>query len=287
MVSPNLMDDVDAPCLPALARSLNGYLDWLYPQGTDERNVVFEVGQGLFTPADRERKDLIADDRPYAAVLAFSLGYNVRRGDELESVLLRLGIVGPSAFGRQVQNDWHDLIGNKRFEGWDNQLHDEPIFQFVHEHRQRAAARSLGAGWAWDSFWHWGASLGNFATYANAGLEWRIGYHLPHDFGSSPARLAGEGISPGRTPPNPSGWAAHAFVSLDGRWVLRDITLDGNTFRSSRRVDKRPMVGDLGYGMAVTHGRWRFAFARYHRTREFEGQKEVPVYGSVSIGRQF
>ena len=50
------------------------------------------------------RTDLIADDRPYAAALLLSFGYNARKGDRLRTTQLRLGMVGPSAFGEQVQN---------------------------------------------------------------------------------------------------------------------------------------------------------------------------------------
>jgi lipid A 3-O-deacylase len=82
-------------------------------------------------------------------------------------------------------------------------------------------------------------------------------------------------------------WNGHLFVALDARWVLHDITLDGNTFKSSHSVDKRSLVADVGYGVAMTHGNWRIAIARYHRTREFRGQDEIPVYGTITVGRKF
>ena len=91
--------------------------------------------------------------------------------------------------------------------------------------------------------------------------------------------LASPGVSTG----GPFG--IHAFVTTDGRWVLRDITLDGNTFKDSHSVDKRPFVGEIGAGLALTKGRWKFALARYYRSREFEGQPEAPVFGSFTISR--
>ena len=71
------------------------------------------------------------------------------------------------------------------------------------------------------------------------------------------------------------------------RAVAQDVTLDGNSFRDSHRVDKRKLVGDLGYGLVVMRGNWKVAFARYHRTREFSGQSERPVFGSVTVTRRF
>lgn len=71
--------------------------------------------------------------------------------------------------------------------------------------------------------------------------------------------------------------AGHLAGALEWRigWGLRDITLDGNTFKSSHSVDKTPFVFEAGYGFV----------ARYFRTREFEGQRERPIYGSFTISR--
>ena len=82
-------------------------------------------------------------------------------------------------------------------------------------------------------------------------------------------------------------------VTAEGEALLRSSLrellprLDGNTFKSSHSVDKRPMVADIGYGVALHRGHWRFALARYHRTREFDGQEDIPVYGTFTIGRHF
>lgn len=287
-VSPNLVDYQDDPCLPGSVKRLNRYLAWLQPSGYDEQNMTIGFGQVLFTPTDRRRTELIEDDRPYAAALLFSMGYNARSGDHLRTSQIRAGIVGPSALGKQVQNGAHRLFGQDPFEGWKNQLRDEPVFQVTHEHRQRWVRRVNSDGWGWDATGHLGGSLGNFATYGSTGAEWRFGYQLPNDFGTAPLRPAGENTSPiSAAASRYDGLAGHLFIALDGRWVLHDITLDGNTFRNSHSVDKRPFVADVAFGVAVTKGAWKFALARYYRTREFEGQRDAPVYGTFTIGRRF
>jgi len=283
-VSPNLTDYTDDPCLPAPARWINRHLERLYPGQFQQQNMIFSVGQALFTPTDNTRTDLIENDRPYAGVLLVNFGYNARNEDHLRTTQLALGMVGPSAQGRQVQDAVHSLLGDKKFMGWGNQLHDEPVVRLLHERMRRWPSANNAAGWGWDAIGHWGGALGNLATYANGGGELRFGWKLPDDFGSSPVRPAGENTAPtrgGRAP----GWSWHLFATADARWVLRDITLDGNTFRHSHSVDKRPFVGDLGYGVAVMRGKWKFALARVHRTREFEGQQELPVFGSFTISR--
>src|SRR3989304_1476496 len=89
------------------------------------------------------------------------------------------------------------------------------------------------------------------------------------------ATSAGENPAPPRSG-RPNGWSWHLFATSDAAWVIRDITLDGNTFRNSHSVDKRHVVAYGGYGVAVMYGRWKFAAARYHSTREFNGQRQSP-----------
>jgi len=283
LVSPNLKDYTDDPCLPRTARWLNQYLDWLAPHGYEQQNMVVSFTHAIYTPTDYTRRDLIVDDRPYAAALLVGFGYNARTGNELSTTQLKLGIVGPSARGEQVQNGVHKLIDTEPFDGWDNQLRDEPVFMLQHEHMYRLAG-DIDSDWGWDAISHHGGAIGNLATFANGGFELRFGRHLPNDFGSTPLRPAGE-----NTAPKDDGAAAngslryHLFLTADARWVLRDITLDGNTWKDSHSVDKKPLVGYVGFGFAAMKGRWKFALARYQSSREFEGQQEAPVFGSFTI----
>ncbi|PTA72743.1 DUF2219 domain-containing protein [Stenotrophomonas sp. Nf1] len=281
-VSSNLVD----PCLPRMARWVNGYLEHLHAGRFEQQNMIFSIGQGIFTPTDLTRKDLIVDDRPYAGVLIASFGYNARSGDRLQTTQLTLGVVGPWAQGKQAQNAVHNVLGDEKFQGWDNQLHNEPLFMLTHERMRRWPhdASINAGGWGWDAISHYGGSVGNLATKTNIGGEVRFGWKLPDDFGSTPLRPAGENTAPTRGG-RPSSWSWHLFATSDAAWVIRDVTLDGNTFRDSHSVDKRHIVAYGGYGIAVTRGHWKFAMARYHSTREFNGQSAPPVFGSLTISR--
>ena len=219
-------------------------------------------------------------------MLLASFGFNARSGDRLQTTQLAVGVVGPWAQGKQVQDAVHNILGDKKFEGWDNQLHNEPVFMLTHERMRRwpADASVNAGGWGWDAISHYGGAIGNLDTKANAGGEVRFGWKLPDDFGSTPLRPAGENTAPTRGG-RPSGWSWHLFATTDAAWVIRDITLDGNTFRNSHSVDKRHVVAQGGYGVAVMRGRWKFAVARYHSTREFNGQRQSPVFGSFTISR--
>src|SRR5256885_15874840 len=77
----------------------------------------------------------------------------------------------------------------------------------------------------------------------------RIGFDLPDDYG--PPRI--EPGLPGTNffePTAAFGW--YLFAGVDGRAIARNIFLDGNTWQTSRGVEKIPLVGDLQLWGAVS-----------------------------------
>ena len=69
--------------------------------------------------------------------------------------------------------------------------------------------------------------------------------------------------------------------------MLRDISLDGNTWKNSHSVNRDPLVAEGAVGLSVRYSRFKFSFARYYRSKEFRGQGERPSYGSFTISAAF
>lgn len=242
------------------------------------------VGHSIFTPSDTLTRQAQPDDRPYAGWLYGSLGFVAHSGERLNTVELTVGMVGPSAQGRFVQNRWHDIIEVDRAYGWDHQLHDELGVMLAYERKWRAWRKVGSNGFEADLTPHLGVTLGNVMTYGAGGVTVRFGQDLPEDYG--PPRIRPS--LPGTTYFIPSaglGW--YVFAGIEGRAVLRNIFLDGNTFRDSPSVDKNPLVGDLQAGLAVTWDDYRLAYTHVLRTKEFKGQDDVDRFGSVSLTVRF
>ena len=175
--------------------------------------------------------------------------------------------------------------------GWDYQLKNEFGLNIVAERKWRLYARAFNRHLGIDLIPHAGFSLGNVQTFANAGGTLRLGFNLPSDFGVSMIR--GASLPNGPTDdddPRVSAtrdWSFFVFGGADGRAVARDIFLDGNTFKDSPSVDKKPFVGDAFYGIGVIMGRWQLTYTEAVRSLEFDGQDEKNYYGSIMLSYTF
>ncbi|MEQ9518612.1 MAG: lipid A deacylase LpxR family protein [Parvibaculum sp.] len=249
------------------------------------------LGHSIFTPDDTSTTTTIADDRPYAAWLHLTLTLQTLWktdgvGSYQDQWKIDVGVVGPAAGGRFVQNNWHKLIGADEANGWSNQLRNEPALNVTFERAWNSpelAPATLG-GFEMDAIPYVVAALGNVQTYAGGGATFRIGPDLPDDFG--PARIyPGIGGSEVFTPEPGFNW--YLFAGIEGRVIGRDMFLDGNLFSQSHSVDKRYFVSDLRLGAVAFWEDVRVSFAHIYRTKEFSAQKKADQFGSLSLGVAF
>lgn len=289
-VSANLKDYTHDPCLPHWVRTLNRAFEALHPGNYTSRNMVVTAGQSMYTPRDKMATGVIANDRPYAGWLYLGLGYNARDARQMDTVEVNLGMVGPASLAEQSQNFIHSLRGIDHFKGWDNQLHNELGLQVVAERKNKIWISENKFGPKFDAISHYGVSLGNVATYANTGLELRMGSRLPNDFGTAPIRPGGDSNAPlaeGAAARRLDTAAVHVFIAADARVVVRDIFLDGNTFGDSHHVDKKNLVGDLSAGLTWQWPGVKLTYAYYLRSREFKTQVSTHRYGSLTMSLEY
>lgn len=316
-VSYDIAGKIKTECMPLPIRLHAEFIKYLNPDfWRDEgnpahtQNVVVKFGQSMFTPQDRTRTDLITGDRPYAGLLYVGLSWNRRKHEPeatseiLDTRELTLGVIGPWSFAEQSQNLVHDAIGSERFNGWQNQLKNEPALQMAMERKFRdySGAGAIIPGFSADTIRSLGVRLGNIETSATVGVEGRVGWNLPNDFGSYPIRPGAENRPPSTVSlhsqsndarpevvrPRPG---IHLFGMLEPKFVAHDFSLDGNLFQSSHSVVRRQWVIQAAVGVSVQslaadHG-FRLAVMRVYRLQEYEGQEVNQGYGSVAMSIEF
>jgi hypothetical protein len=255
-------------------------LSFLLP-GSEVRSS-FSIGQDIFTPADTVSVIPPLNQRPYAGFLYASLGLLTNNSDRdtLNQLSLQLGVVGPDSQAQEAQDFVHSILGERKPAGWAYQLHNEPAAELTYDHSFKLIEPQSVLGLFFDLEPHVGAAVGNVYDYANGGAMARLGFNLPDDFG--PLRM--EPALPGSSYFEPNGGlSAYIFGGVDGRLIGRNIFLDGNTFESSRHVDKIPYTVDFQTGAAIAFDAFRLSFTHVFRTKEYHGQPHSDQFGSVNL----
>ena len=256
----------------------------LFPERCCVR-TEYAVGQNMYTPADISLSNPPPDDRPYAGWLYASIGVIAETDDRLDQLGLSIGVVGPASFAEQTQKFVHRHVGSPRPQGWDTQLDNEPGIVLTYQRSWREfVSRTLITGLPYDITPHVGGAFGNVFTYLDAGLMLRVGQNLPLDYGPPRIQpsLPGSGFF---LAGDRFGW--YLFAGVEGRAVAHNIFLDGNTFSDSRSVDKKPLVGDLQFGLALTWQDVRLSYTHVLRTAEFETQRGGDDFGALSLSVRF
>ena len=249
-----------------------------------QQRFTFDLSQQIYTPAATDVAIPPPGDRPYAGVLLGTLGLLQDTQTTRSTLALGLGVVGPWALGEEVQNGIHDLIGQRRDDGWGTQLHNEPAVNLFAARIWRKPTGHL-FGLETDALLEASAGLGTVRIYALGGGQWRIGQGLDSDFGVPRVRPGPSGGDAFR-PTRPIAW--YVFVGGDGQAVAHDVTLNGNTWQSSPSVTLNPLVGELQAGFAVMAFGTRLTYTQVFQTQEFRHQKGgLHQFGSLALSIRF
>lgn len=267
--------------IPSWARStVEKYkvLDEKNPDAT-KINLAMSLGHQIYTPNNLGETQLITNDRPYAGWLYLGFSANLKEKLSAQYFELDVGMVGPSALGKQVQNTVHDMIPKQRGMGWQNGLNDEPTLQLYYQKRFKIIEnRNV------DLLPFYGAGLGNVLIGAHIGAIVRIGSDLLDDFGPSrPSSNDGDSFISPMNLDEPKNFSYYAFASARGNLVARNIFLDGNTFQSSHHVHKYPFNFDTEFGVCLQKLPFNVVWRFVTRSPEFEERGGFIGFGSLNI----
>jgi hypothetical protein len=272
---------------PAWARQFNEHLPFAERFDPADTAAGYVFGHKMHTPKDLAEHDPILDDWPYSAYVyggAYFQRSNEHTFDHLE---LNLGMIGPAALGKSVQNIIHEWTNDRDPQGWDNQLENEPTLQTFlrREWRYPLATIQLGqhvAPLQLQALPKAELALGTVHRYAEGGLTVRVGFRLPDDFG--PGELSD---LPAATGHPQRGLGLYWFGGGSGRVVEHNLFLEGNNFDASQSVDPKALTGRLRTGIAVQYRRKDWAiegmWSQTFKSREFDAQEATDAFGQLRL----
>jgi hypothetical protein len=253
--------------------------------GDGTTRVSLDIVQSLFTPRDTQLDPPNPLDRPYAGELLADLGLIHETANTRDIVALSLGVVGPSALGEEVQNGFHNLIGDTPNRGWHYQIQDQPAVNLLVQRTWRLPVAQFGP-LETDILPSATIAGGDVRDYLQVGSQIRLGQGLDSDFGT--ARIEpGLNGSDAFTNARPIAW--YAFAGADGQAVGYDVSLDGSTFRSNTpSVHRIWDVGEFEGGLAIMLYGFRVTYTQTWQTQEFRGAKAgLFNFGSLALSAKF
>jgi hypothetical protein len=209
------------------------------------------VGQEIYTPL-HDAPEPLPGERPYAGWLYASVTAEETRPGLRRAATLQLGVTGPPSLAGPAQTGLHRVAGFDLPLGWDHQLAFEPgvVLRYGESHTVSADVAGVLA----EAGPEWEVALGNVLTGAHAGIHAKVG-----------------------------GGGVYAIAGARGEWVGRNLFLDGNTFRTSPRVEKHPFVAQAELGAGARLGRLGVEYRATFRGREYRTQERPHPWASVRL----
>ncbi len=233
----------------------------LLPQDNDlVYRKALSVGQILGTPDDLENPDIILDDAPYVGMLAAQSSWIAFNDTKFTGFAMTIGIVGEYSFAEEVQTGFHSLIDATEPQGWEHQLDNEPVLNFYYMKK-----RKLWNKPSFDGSFNFDASVGNFITGVDAGIEMRFG-RKPGGFAYVPD-VIGRGMAYDATLAREDGrteiygtlsarvWAWAVFMPAEGNTFV-----NGNEWTDNNTISPENVVGQATAGFHVVRPSWGLHF---------------------------
>ena len=223
-----------------------------------------------YTPNLIDRPEVQRNDRPYASTLlvkVFNSGKNSNARAKITNTLT-VGVLGPLAGGKEIQQSIHRWIGYTKPLGWHNQIRNEPVINYQLNTEKALAGNNKNLLLTAIGF----ARAGNLSTKAAGGFALMVG-KFPDPFQGNERPHGAFNIY----------LYEHAMVNVVGF----DATLQGGLFNNSSpytidNSELNRLVLHNRVGVVVSFKTIMLEYWQSFMTREFKTGIE-PKTGGLQI----
>lgn len=255
------------------------------PRSSRNRLVIhrYEAGQQIFTAKSRKIHKPHEIDRPIAGYIYAQYDRVSLNEKRVIQWAVRLGLVGKSALGEEMQNTVHRLIGINTDVwkwSWNYQLNNEPGADLKLACHTKIAEPTAGLRLVSESR----ASLGTQFSHLSQSLVLQAGkFNLMHQS----AHWSG-GLTADNKTPLPA--ELYFFCAPGLTWQRYDATVQGGMFREDKGPITdgiRPIVMSFETGAAFSSRSYVVRISVWMQGRQAQRQEHNHRWGSISAAYRF
>lgn len=258
------------------------YLSKIKNKKFEKKIYEWQIGHEMYTAYKAVVENKSEHDRPFAAHLYASYGIKrVYQNNTIFNYSLQLGLIGPSALGKELQSFIHRIYGFKEAVGWQYQIKNALSFN-----ANSSFIKTLGTSKTnlLDISWVNTASLGTIYTHVSSGFFARIGLSALQKINNSIAfntQLNDENTTFKRE------IESFFFIQPMLRYAFYDATIEGSFLNKNSEVTKEivPLVFDLAIGLKFTANRFNFGYTFNYNTSKSRDLRYTygNKYGTLSF----
>ena len=244
----------------------------LHPKNTENKFGISIEHIG-FTPFNIKSPNIQFGDRPFAATImlkSFAIATDtIQKSRWVAS--FNIGLIGPGAFGKEMQVAIHEATGNTIPEGWHNQIKNDIVLNYEVSHeKQLTSYRNLFSLQSYSRL-----RVGTLFTNAGVGLTTTFGI-VNSPFSSSKAKKK---------------FSFYGYAQSLVNVIGYDATLQGGMFNkkspytiSNNELER--LTAQVNFGIIMQTRTMHFEYSRSLITREFEVGKSSK-WGGIKVGFRF
>jgi len=237
----------------------------------EKRILEWQIGHEMYSPYKAIVTDVSEHDRPFASYLYGSFGiYRVYKNKQIFNTSLQVGILGPDAYGQELQDFIHDIYGFQKAVGWQYQIKNSFGLNFnasYSKHIVKDTSNYLDVTWVNEG------KIGTIYTNISSGFYGRIGFKPLQGLVNSTAfntNINNDNTNYVRQV------ESFLYIKPMFNYVFYDATLQGSFLNSDNDVTKEliPFIFDIEIGIRFTANRFNFGYAYQYHTNK---AKEVKI----------
>ena len=267
------------------------FLDRALPKAGDSSINIYGWGimELMFTPDDITDSDYQPNDYPWSSALVAThtlYSYNPRKKYDFQTEVVA-GVMGPAAFGEQIQTAVHRMIHYLRPKGWNNQYRNALLLNLNFTAEKQLASWGPNIEVIGGSQVFLGTMQNGVAFYPLI----RIGKMTPYFNGFFSQYTGSRGHTESR---RRNEWQAYFVIRPEGQLIFTNALLEGGLFTTNPNRKKGPgkeaqpyhdlhrLVGSVNYGAVVSSGHFGISFIQNTSSAMMKGLYDHEV-GNLSV----